>query len=167
MSGSAIFCFTLSRKWHDFREGGGDIEHKMSFFFLYNFCLKYFVLSSIEWDIIVNIQGGSNMTGTNCDLFTHKSSRSYLNHLVHRSLCEVPITRIRFQSNVNFLDRSSTNTWTLNIMKIHPVGAELFYADGQTDVTKFIVVFCNFAKAPKIIYCCLLVVKLMQCTSCK
>ena len=29
------------------------------------------------------VQGGSNMTGTNCDLFTHKSSRSYLNHLVH------------------------------------------------------------------------------------
>jgi hypothetical protein len=35
--------------------------------------------------ISVRIQGGSNMTGTNCDLFTHKSSRSYLNHLVlHR-----------------------------------------------------------------------------------
>ena len=30
-----------------------------------------------------DIKGGSNMTGTNCDLFTHKSSRSYLNHLVH------------------------------------------------------------------------------------
>jgi hypothetical protein len=30
------------------------------------------------------IQGGSNMTGTNCHLFTHKSSRSYLNHLVYR-----------------------------------------------------------------------------------
>jgi hypothetical protein len=28
------------------------------------------------------VQGGSNMTRTNCDLFTHKSSRSYLNHLV-------------------------------------------------------------------------------------
>jgi hypothetical protein len=28
------------------------------------------------------IQGGSNMTGSNCDLFTHKSSLSYLNHLV-------------------------------------------------------------------------------------
>ena len=26
------------------------------------------------------------MTGTNCDLFTHKSSRSYLNHLVLRAL---------------------------------------------------------------------------------
>jgi hypothetical protein len=25
------------------------------------------------------------MTGTNCDLFTHKQSRSYLNHLVHSS----------------------------------------------------------------------------------
>jgi hypothetical protein len=30
----------------------------------------------------MHVQGGSNMTGTNCDLFTHKSSRSYLNHLV-------------------------------------------------------------------------------------
>jgi hypothetical protein len=29
------------------------------------------------------IQGGSNMTGTNCDLFTHNQSRSYLNHLVY------------------------------------------------------------------------------------
>jgi hypothetical protein len=28
------------------------------------------------------IQGVSNMTGTNCDLFTHNQSRSYLNHLV-------------------------------------------------------------------------------------
>jgi hypothetical protein len=26
------------------------------------------------------------MTGTNCDLFTHKSSRSYLNHLVSISI---------------------------------------------------------------------------------
>jgi hypothetical protein len=29
------------------------------------------------------LQVGSNMTGTNCDLFTHKSSRSYLSHLVY------------------------------------------------------------------------------------
>ena len=28
------------------------------------------------------IQGGSNMTRTNCDLFTHNQYRSYLNHLV-------------------------------------------------------------------------------------
>ena len=30
-------------------------------------------------------------------------------------------------------------------MKIHPVGAELFHADGQTDMMKLTVAFCNFA----------------------
>jgi hypothetical protein len=30
---------------------------------------------------------GSNMTGTNCDLFTHDQSRSYLNHLVINVSC--------------------------------------------------------------------------------
>jgi hypothetical protein len=38
-------------------------------------------------------------------------------------------------------------------MKIRPVGAELFHADGrmggQTDMTKLIIVFRNFANAPK------------------
>ena len=28
------------------------------------------------------LQGGSNMTGTNCNLFTHNQSQSYFNHLV-------------------------------------------------------------------------------------
>jgi hypothetical protein len=32
------------------------------------------------------LQGGSNMTGTNCDLFTHKQSLSFLNHLVYMHL---------------------------------------------------------------------------------
>ena len=37
-------------------------------------------------------------------------------------------------------------------MKICPVGAEFFHADGRTDrqnMMKLIVAFCNFAKAPK------------------
>jgi hypothetical protein len=34
-------------------------------------------------------------------------------------------------------------------MKIRPVGAELFHADGQTDVAKLTVAFRNFANAPK------------------
>jgi len=42
-------------------------------------------------------------------------------------------------------------------MKIRPVGGELFHADGQTggwrvgetDTTKLIVAFCNFANAYK------------------
>jgi len=40
-----------------------------------------------------------------------------------------------------------------NFMKIRPVGAELFYADGkankQRDKTKLIAPFRNFANAPK------------------
>jgi hypothetical protein len=34
-------------------------------------------------------------------------------------------------------------------MKIRPVGAELFHADGQTDTMKLIVAFSNFANASK------------------
>jgi hypothetical protein len=34
-------------------------------------------------------------------------------------------------------------------MKIRPVRAALFRTDGQTDMTKLIVAFCNFANAPK------------------
>jgi hypothetical protein len=34
-------------------------------------------------------------------------------------------------------------------MKIRPAGAELFRADGQTDITKLIVVFRIVANAPK------------------
>ena len=32
---------------------------------------------------------------------------------------------------------------------MRPAGAELFHADGQTDKTKVIVAFRNFANAPK------------------
>jgi hypothetical protein len=45
-------------------------------------CCKHCLLYSVchhEW---LDVQGGSNMTGTNCDLFTHNQSRSYSNHLV-------------------------------------------------------------------------------------
>jgi len=34
-------------------------------------------------------------------------------------------------------------------MKICPVGAELFRADGWTDMTKLIVAFCSSANTPK------------------
>ena len=34
-------------------------------------------------------------------------------------------------------------------MKIRPVGAELLHADGQTEMTKPIVAFRNFANATK------------------
>jgi hypothetical protein len=40
----------------------------------------------LQFMVHVMLQVGSNMTGTNCDLFTHKQSRSYLNYLVFRTL---------------------------------------------------------------------------------
>jgi len=36
-----------------------------------------------------------------------------------------------------------------NFMKIRPVAAELFHADGQLDMTKLTVSFHNFENAPK------------------
>ena len=41
----------------------------------------------------------------------------------------------------------SKNTEILNFMKIHPVGVELFHADGETN--RYDEAFCNFAKTPK------------------
>jgi len=37
----------------------------------------------------------------------------------------------------------------LNFMKIRPVGAEFFHAEGRTDMTELMVAFYNFAKALK------------------
>jgi hypothetical protein len=37
-------------------------------------------------------------------------------------------------------------------MKIRPSGAYLLYADGQTDMTKVIVIFRNFANALKTVF---------------
>jgi hypothetical protein len=38
---------------------------------------------------------------------------------------------------------------SIKFHELLPVGVELFHADGQTDVTKLIVGFCNFANSPK------------------
>jgi hypothetical protein len=41
------------------------------------------------------------------------------------------------------------NNQISNFMQIGPVRAELFRADGRTDVMKLIAAFRNFANAPK------------------
>jgi hypothetical protein len=54
---------------------------------------------------------------------------------------------------LEFIERLSKNTQVSNFMKIHPVEVELLHTEGRTDgrtnMTKLIVVFCNFANAPK------------------
>ena len=50
---------------------------------------------------------------------------------------------------LNFLDRLSKNIQISNSTKIRPVGAELFHADGRTDMTKLVVAFRSFANASR------------------
>jgi hypothetical protein len=40
------------------------------------------------------------------------------------------------------------NTQIINLMKIHPVGAEMSHVERRTDITKLTVAFRNFASAP-------------------
>jgi hypothetical protein len=61
------------------------------------------------------IQGGSNMTGTNCDFFTHKYSRSYLNHLVLNSLVgRSDCCHMSASSFLSFISVSTVNSPTLS-----------------------------------------------------
>jgi hypothetical protein len=52
---------------------------------------------------------------------------------VHRSSCKGPVVLVRFEPNLNFLHRFSKNLQISNFIKICPVGAQLFHADGRTD----------------------------------
>ena len=59
----------------------------------------------------------------------------------------------RILLNSKFVDRFWKNTQMSNFIKIRTVGAEVFHVygrtEGQTDMTKLVVVLCNFANAPK------------------
>jgi hypothetical protein len=59
------------------------------------------------------------MTGTNCDLFTHNQSRSYLNHLVYKSqLCKGCVhdaCKLNWNSNYTFWEKVGTITLVLTL----------------------------------------------------
>jgi hypothetical protein len=95
----------------------------MRFDFLSNFCLKNFSFIKIEQDIVINV----------C-----------------RSSPKAPVIHVRVLCNLTFLDSFCKNAQIPNLLKIRPTGAQLFHADGQTDITKLIVAFRNFSIAPKI-----------------
>ena len=68
---------------------------------------------------------------------------------VYWSLGTALVILVRFQWNLDCLDRFSKNTQIQNFMKLRRMGAEFFHADGQTDMTKLTVAFRNFTNAPK------------------
>jgi hypothetical protein len=69
---------------------------------------------------------------------------------VHWYLSKVPVIIVRFWCNLNFLDRfSKNNQYQISWNSVH---CELCFSigtDRQTDMTKLIVAFRNFAKAPR------------------
>jgi hypothetical protein len=75
---------------------------------------------------------------------------------VHRSSCKVPLLLSDFNETWIFWTDFSENAQLSNFMKIRPVGGELFHADGRTDMTKLIVTFHKFAKAPLCHHICVL-----------
>jgi len=59
-----------------------------------------------------------------------------------------PLLFSDFDETFNFLDIFSKYLIP-NFLKIRPMRAELFHADGRTDLTELIVAFRNFAKVRK------------------
>ena len=49
-----------------------------------------------------------------------------------KSSCKVPVIFVGFEQNLNVLNKFSKKSQIPNLIKIRPVGAELFCADGQT-----------------------------------
>ena len=54
-----------------------------------------------------------------------------------------------FLTKLEFSRQILKNTHISSFIKIRPVGSELFHVNGRTDIKKPIVVFRNYANAPK------------------
>jgi hypothetical protein len=68
---------------------------------------------------------------------------------IYWSSCTVLLFLLDFNETWIFpADFRKKKTQILNFKKIRPVGAELFRADGRTDMEKLIIAFRDFANAP-------------------
>jgi hypothetical protein len=78
-------------------------------------------------------------------LILRRIKRDIIIH-VRRSSCKVLAVFARFQNNLSFRDKFSENTQISSLLKIPPVGDELFHANAQTVMMKLIVGFRDFVK---------------------
>ena len=76
-----------------------------------------------------------------------KTSGRY-RHRCKTSSCKVPLFLSDFNETWIFSIDFQENSKISNLIKIRSVRAELFHADGCTDITKLIVALRNFANAP-------------------
>ena len=125
LSGCATFS-TLSKKRHDFREK--DFEHK----------IRIFIFSEILVSSISHCENSS----AKC---YHKRTRVFM---------YVPVILVRLKKKLQF-SRQILEKYSYEILQksVHwePSCSKRTdgRTDGQTDMMKLVVVFCNFAKAPK------------------
>jgi len=132
----------------------------MSHIFIYGMsaCTVSLTLSHTRHDFLKQVTGdkmcvlifSANFSET--FLILRRTKRDRVKN-VYRSLCTVPVILVRFQWNMKFLDRLSTNIQISNFMKIRLLGAVLCHVDRRTDMTKLTAAFRNFANAPKNVLC--------------
>jgi hypothetical protein len=110
--------YTLSHKQHNKRENLLNVKCV--------FCLSLQIVSE-TFPILRKIQRGTVIC-------------------VPRSSCKVPVVRIRFKRNLNFLD-GNLEKYCNNKFHENPcIGSRCMRTEGPTDLTKLIVAFRNLAQ---------------------